>query len=164
MKLTITSSKIVTWTLRLLVGKRGSGTASCQTSFVTGWPIMSNAAGLNTHEINKIKLLTISREIIAAEKSRLSWLVVQRLFFLQGKKHFLELNGDYDEQMANIMGLMAAYRAGKKFKKGRISYWHKGAQIYPQKDGDELDYWQATHLQSRFTGAKGFWVEGVRII
>jgi hypothetical protein len=63
--------------------------------------------------------------------------------------------------MPNIDGLIKAYRSGKKFEKGMISYWYQGAQIYPEKDGDELDYWQATYLQSRFTGASSFWVEGV---
>ncbi|OQD86658.1 hypothetical protein PENANT_c007G10431 [Penicillium antarcticum] len=102
-------------------------------------------------------------EMIASEGSGLSWAVVQRLDFLKWKKSWLELNGDYDGQMPNINGLMEAYRAGKKFEKGNLSYWYRGSQVYPEKDTDELDYWQAMHLQSRFTGASGFWLEGLGV-
>ncbi|KAJ6043824.1 hypothetical protein N7499_006243 [Penicillium canescens] len=102
-------------------------------------------------------------QMIASERSGLPWPVVQRLSFLKATKYLLELNGDHDEQMPNINGLMEAYQSDKKFEKGAISYWYQGAQIYPEKDGDKLDYWQATHLQSRFTGASSFWVEGLDV-
>ncbi|KAJ5757538.1 uncharacterized protein N7511_006232 [Penicillium nucicola] len=66
--------------------------------------------------------LTPKSEMIASERADLPWATVQRLWFLKQMKHSLELNSDHDGQLPNVKGLIEAYRTGKKFEKGKLSY------------------------------------------
>lgn len=87
--------------------------------------------------------------------------VYQRLDNLKFTKRCLEAKGDDDEQLANVKGLLYAYRFGKlTWKQGLVTFWSRGVQLCEPR---QFDWDDCEEFASRHDGHKGFWVEGVSL-
>ncbi|KAJ5180250.1 hypothetical protein N7492_003460 [Penicillium capsulatum] len=84
---------------------------------------------------------------------------IERLESLRIVKEALEKQGDPHQELLNVKAIMAAYKSRhlKLNAKGLVTYWSYGKQLCDPREfsWDEFRQWN-----KKYTGDKGFWVEG----